>query len=571
MNKIKHNAIKTALASLLLAGGIGTAQAAQDITAAEIEQINAQLAPVVNPQANAEKVGSAPEDPAAAVGTRFTYQGTLRLSGDRAQGTYDFRFRLYNVLGGGTQLGSTLAKNDLPVTDGLFSTELDFGQAPIDGDDIFLQIEVRDGASTGAYTILSPRQRINATPYAVRALAGGDGGGSSPWNVSGTVVSYTGGNVGIGTASPGTRLTVKSSNDQTAVFDTGNNGYISILEEGSPRGYIGSFQSGTNAIDADFEIGTGAPNSSGRMHIVTQATPRITVEPDGQVGVGTLSPLARLHVEAPAGEDPLRVRINGDTQLVVKANGYVGIGPSNPAAPLHMRSDQAETMRIGGGNQAHVSFWENNNFRGYAGSTQTGTGNFMDADFEIGTPAANSTGRMHIVTQQTPRITVAANGNVGIPGESSTAQLTVSAENNEASLRVRNVFTDRLVVKGNGNTRVFGDLEQPANKGGALKAAVHIYDCGGTAGNNQSVTRQFNGVNSAAITATDNGTGKCIIDFPFNINTRFWSVNALHGTAAVDVSAWCDVASTNDKLHCVRFITSNPDYPMDGRIIVLVY
>jgi hypothetical protein len=199
MKNQQNTFLKTAIAALLLTGN--AAMAAQNITTAEAEQINAELAPVANPEANAEKVGSVPEGPSNTVGTQFTYQGTLRLGNNRANGPYDFRFKLYTQLTGGAQLGSTLVRNDLPVTDGLFSTGLNFGQSPIDGDDIFLQIEVRDGNSTGAYTVLTPRQRINATPYAVRALVGGDGG-SSPWTVSGTTIYYNGGRVGIGGCLP---------------------------------------------------------------------------------------------------------------------------------------------------------------------------------------------------------------------------------------------------------------------------------------------------------------------------------------------------------------------------------
>ncbi len=322
----KRVTLKQAMAAILMTGMLFSAQGAQNISAAEAEQINAELAPVANPEANAEKVGSVPEDPAAVVGTRFTYQGTLRLGNDRAQGPYDFRFKLYDQATGGTQLQGTNMANNLPVTDGLFSITLDFGQTPINGDDIFLEIQVRDGTSTGSYTILSPRQRINATPYAVRALTGGDAGGSSPWVVNGSVISYTAGNVAIGTASSSVRLMVKSTAQQTAVFDTGNNGYISFWEEGQARGYIGSFQTATGTTDKDFEIGTSIPNSTGKMHIVTQGAPRITVLPSGRVGIGPASPSARLHVTSSGTDDPLRVSVNSQAKLRVGNDGTTHFG-----------------------------------------------------------------------------------------------------------------------------------------------------------------------------------------------------------------------------------------------------
>jgi len=259
-----------------------------------------------------------------------------------------------------------------------------------------LQVEVRDGASVGAFTILTPRQRINATPYAVRALTGGGGGGTSPWSVSGSAVYYNNGNVGIGTNSPFRPLHISSAGTVSARFDGGPNHYVEFFEQGFFRGYLGSYQTAPGTTGADFEIGTNSSNANGSMHITTQATPRITVKPDGQVGVGTLSPLARLHVEAPAGENALRVRVDGTT---------------------------------------------------------------------------------------------------------------------------------RLWVHGDGHTQIYGDIQQNQQFGGALKAAVYISSCGGTAGNPQTISRQFNGVNSVAITATDDGTGRCNIDFPFTIDERFWAVS----------------------------------------------
>lgn len=59
--------------------------------------------------------------------TAFSYQGSLNDSGNPANGSFQMRFRLFDALSGGTQIGTTL--NDIPVTaaSGVFSTKLDFG------------------------------------------------------------------------------------------------------------------------------------------------------------------------------------------------------------------------------------------------------------------------------------------------------------------------------------------------------------------------------------------------------------------------------------------------------------
>jgi len=102
-------------------------------------------------------------------GTGFTYQGELVVSGVPADGEYDFSFRLYKQASDGLPIGLTpMVIPDLQVNAGLFTVELDFGSV-FRGEQLWLQIEVRDGASTGAYTTLVPRQKLTAVPYSLHA------------------------------------------------------------------------------------------------------------------------------------------------------------------------------------------------------------------------------------------------------------------------------------------------------------------------------------------------------------------------------------------------------------------
>ncbi len=112
--------------------------------------------------------GAARAAAASGVSTGFTYQGQLSDGGSPASGAYDFEFALYDALTGGIQVGSTVTLNDVAVSDGLFTVELDFGSV-FDGTALWLQIGVRPGNSSGAYTPLDPRQTLTATPYATYA------------------------------------------------------------------------------------------------------------------------------------------------------------------------------------------------------------------------------------------------------------------------------------------------------------------------------------------------------------------------------------------------------------------
>lgn len=115
-------------------------------------------------------------NPASAqnVGTSFTYQGRLQDAGQPANGLFDLQFRLFSDAATTSTIYPTVSLEDIPVQDGVFSVNLDFGNA-YNGQTRWLSIAVRDGASVGAYDLLGSRQQLTATPYALYALSGNPG------------------------------------------------------------------------------------------------------------------------------------------------------------------------------------------------------------------------------------------------------------------------------------------------------------------------------------------------------------------------------------------------------------
>ena len=83
-------------------------------------------------------------------------------------------------------MGTSNVLNDVAIANGLFTVTLDFGASAFDGNARWLEIAARPGASTGAYTPLTPRQPLNATPYAVRAanFSGTVAAGQLPPNIA---------------------------------------------------------------------------------------------------------------------------------------------------------------------------------------------------------------------------------------------------------------------------------------------------------------------------------------------------------------------------------------------------
>ena len=130
---------------------------------------------------------------AFAQGTAFTYQGRLNVGPNAANGLYDLQFGIFDSASGGTQQGSYVTNNGTSVSNGLFTVVLDFGAAPFTGADLWLEIAAR---TNGAFTVLSPRQKITPTPYAVtsRNVTGVVPGGGLSGTYGNAVTFNNGGN-----------------------------------------------------------------------------------------------------------------------------------------------------------------------------------------------------------------------------------------------------------------------------------------------------------------------------------------------------------------------------------------
>ncbi|MBC8096260.1 MAG: hypothetical protein H7Y43_10635 [Akkermansiaceae bacterium] len=110
---------------------------------------------------------------ARAQGTAFTYQGRLNQAGVPLNGTNDFIFGVMDSVTNGSLINGSIAVDDVPISNGLFTVTVDLGVGTFDGSPRWLQIHTRPGTNTGGYVELSPRQPITASPYAIRAANAG--------------------------------------------------------------------------------------------------------------------------------------------------------------------------------------------------------------------------------------------------------------------------------------------------------------------------------------------------------------------------------------------------------------
>ena len=106
---------------------------------------------------------------AGAQTTAFTYQGQLSATNAPANGLYDFQFQLVDA--NSNSVTAPLTNAPVAVTNGFFTTVLNFGAAVFDGSGRWLEVGVRPYGNTNAYTVLWPLQAITSAPYSIRALA----------------------------------------------------------------------------------------------------------------------------------------------------------------------------------------------------------------------------------------------------------------------------------------------------------------------------------------------------------------------------------------------------------------
>ncbi|MCH8825265.1 MAG: tail fiber domain-containing protein [Planctomycetes bacterium] len=125
--------------------------------------------------------------------TALTYQGRLLEAGEPANGMFNVDFSLWDDPAAGIQVGATITFNSLPITDGLFTVQLDFGAAAFDNTDRWLEIVVNA-------TTLTPRQPITRTPYSIQTRG---------------IIVDANQNVGVGTTTPAYPLEVVSDRSRT--------------------------------------------------------------------------------------------------------------------------------------------------------------------------------------------------------------------------------------------------------------------------------------------------------------------------------------------------------------------
>ncbi|UCF14442.1 MAG: hypothetical protein JSW59_13595 [Phycisphaerales bacterium] len=335
----------------------------------------------------------------------ISFQGILYDNGENPlTGQYNVTFRIYDVETGGTHVW--LETISVDCDNGLYNVILGLtNQLNLDFDgQYWLGVQVTGDDE------LSPRFRLTSVPTAYRAAVadslagGGESDSDDDWTGAGTGSMYTthlDDKVGIGTTSPSSKLHVRRYADgyESAAARIGLQWYLPALPTSINHWF--SIEVGGMGIGGLGNNPTLVRESGSELYFQTEETmhsspsdrtTQMVLDADGNVGIGTTNPGARLSVQMPSGTlgsfkhtggllvrsalynsgNPLEVQdALGYTRVVVNVGGRVGIGTSDPQSGLHLKggglaghadlrleSDDNESWNIGAGEKLWFAYYD---------------------------------------------------------------------------------------------------------------------------------------------------------------------------------------------------------------------
>jgi hypothetical protein len=306
---------------------------------------------------------------------------------------------------------------------------------------------------------------------------------------SGLVYDHSTNNVGIGTASPGTKLYVSGGNisvDAGSYFQTNssNNWRVGQASSGSALDFNGQ-NSGAISFAFNTSIGT----------LVTSA---------GNVGIGTTTPWAKLSVNPSAlgsGVPEFAIGSSSATHFIVDGGGNVGIGITNPTYKFQ--------VNVANPTNGIIAKFYNTTYPAGTGAQIQLTQDSVE-DWTFGQPAAVSAfavweGRYSSAVG-TERFRINAGGNVGIGTTSPYSKLSIQNLATDSTAPLFTIASSTATA-----TTTLLTVLNSGNVGVGTASPSYKLDVNGTIGNSNGAVSLNAGGTNQNITLTPSGTGDVVV------------------------------------------------------------
>ncbi|HEX5654639.1 MAG TPA: hypothetical protein VFX58_16290 [Chitinophagaceae bacterium] len=264
------------------------------------------------------------------------------------------------------------------------------------------------------------------------------------WNRTGAnVFNNNSGNVGIGTSAPAEKLSINAVNPS-----------VQFLNAGVAKVFLQNNGS-------DLRMGTYANNSTGGLVFATRALDRMKIDEDGQVGIGTSTPVSALTINSGSltsiklqnsgasiakitalgshldlgteignASGKIIFSLGGSQKMWILPSGDVGIGTNNPATRLTI-NDVNPILQL-----------QNN-------SVDKGYIQIVNDDIKIGTNLTNDLGKFIVRTNGSDRFIVDAAGNATLGTNTSGGGLAFNGVSSGFTLKTGGVSQASFWANGN--------------------------------------------------------------------------------------------------------------------------
>jgi hypothetical protein len=278
------------------------------------------------------------------------------------------------------------------------------------------------GTASWATQALTSSYILNAVSASFAATASNVLGGAANYiplfntatSLSSSVIYQSAGNIGIGTISPDAKLTIQGSLSAGG----GLMENLLTLRRGFNSGVAfeaaAALSLGRNTGDVQSRLDFVLDNSNGGGFEYNSTV--LTLLSGGNVGIGTTSPSARLHV---SGSTTTNLLV-GTSDLFVSSSGNVGIGTNTPVTTLQVNGTTRATRINSTGGVVDFDAQTGNNFIQVASSNMSFANNgavnaYISSSGNVGIGTTSPGGKVHIkqIASEIPLILDNSNGTSG--------------------------------------------------------------------------------------------------------------------------------------------------------------